>query len=274
MRHILVSLALLLAPPALAQDAPCGEGAPCEVAGGTYHLMTPEDWDGETPLPALIFYHGHRGSGAQVFRSAGLKADFVDHGYLLIAPDGAMREGENYRAWPAREGSARDDVAFTLAVIDDVARQMPLDRERVYASGFSAGGSMAWLLACRAGDRLAGMVSVSGALRRPNPYDCPGLSLPVMQIHGWSDGQVPLEGRGIGDWHQGSVWNSLELARQANGCRSNPDEIGVDERFRTRDWSASCGSGAPVRLALHDGGHGLPQGWTAMARDFLEDASR
>lgn len=267
-RSILIMI--LLGGPAVAQEKLCGEDAPCEVAGGTYHLVAPEDWDGETPLPALIFFHGHRGSGAQVFRSAGLKEDFSDHGYLLIAPDGAIREGTDYRAWPAREGAARDDVAFTLAVIDDVARLLPLDRDRVYASGFSAGGSMAWLLACRAGDRLAGMVSVAGALRRPNPYQCPGLPLPVMQIHGWTDGQVPLEGRGIGDWHQGSVWETLEIARQAAGCRSNPDEITVGERFRSRDWDVSCESGAPIRLAMHDGGHGLPPGWTQMAREFFE----
>ena len=131
---------------------------------------------------------------------------------------------------------------------------------------------MAWLLACEAGERLSGMVSVAGALRRPNSTDCSGLqNLPIMQVHGFRDAQVPLEGRTIRDWHQGSVWQSLERARTANGCRSNPDVIAIEDGFRTRIWDASC-TGASVRIDIHDGAHGIPQGWTARARDFLETA--
>ncbi|SDZ28531.1 polyhydroxybutyrate depolymerase [Jannaschia faecimaris] len=270
MRRILTILALLLAAPVAAQPIPCGPDAACEIAGGSYYLVPPTGWDGESPLSALIFFHGHRGSGAQIFRSGGLKGTFGDSGYLLIAPNGALREGSNIRSYPARDGAGRDDVAFTLAVLDDVAARLPLDRSRVFASGFSAGGSMAWLLACEAGEHLAGMVSVAGALRRPNPTDCAGLrGLPVMQVHGFADGQVPFEGRAIRDWHQGSVWETLDRAQVANGCRSNPDQISMTDIYRIRDWAASC-DGAPVRLAVHDGGHGLPRGWTDMARDFLE----
>ena len=177
------------------------------------------------------------------------------------------------RSYPAREGSPRDDVAFTLATLADAATRADLDLERVYASGFSAGGSMAWLLACEAGDRLAGLVSVAGALRRPNDTTCAGLAgLPVMQVHGFADAQVPYEGRGIRIWHQGSVWESLERARVQNDCRSNPDEIVIDENFRTRLWDASCAR-APVQFVEHDGGHGLPPGWSALARAFFEMAA-
>jgi len=93
----------------------------------------------------------------------------------------------------------------------------------------------------------------------------------VMQVHGFGDGQVPFEGRQIRDWHQGSVWQALERAREANGCRTNPDAIDLDDGLRTRLWEETC-SGAPVRFDIHDGGHGLPEGWTARARAFLEGA--
>lgn len=270
MRRLIVLLLLLCAAPATAQQAPCGPDAPCEIDAGSYHLVTPDDWDGASPLPALIFYHGHRGSGAQVFRSSGLNRTFADAGYLLIAPNGPLREGQTFRSNPARATAPRDEVAFTLAILDDVAARLPLDRDRVFASGFSAGGSMAWLMACEAGAHLAGMVSVAGALRRPNPTECAGLTgLRILQVHGFADAQVPFEGRAIGDWHQGSVWEALDRARVRNGCRSQPDEIMLTESFRLRDWSASC-DGGRVRLAVHDGGHGLPRGWTDLARDFLE----
>lgn len=273
MRNVILSCLLALATTATAQDVPCGPGAACEAGGGSYHIVLPADWDGTTPLPSMIFFHGHRGSGAQIFRSAGLNRSFGDAGYLLIAPNGPMRAGQGYRTNPARMGAERDEVAFVRAVLDDVAGRLPLELDRIYASGFSAGGSMAWLFACEANDVLAGMVSVAGALRRPNPTDCAGLEgLPVMQVHGFTDAQVPLEGRGIGDWHQGSVWDALDRARLRNGCRSNPDQILIDGSFRIRSWNASCDTGGRVRLVMHDGGHGLPPGWTDLARDFLEGA--
>ena len=246
----------------------CGPESPCEMDGGSYHLRLPA---GDGPHPVLIWYHGHRGNGASIHRGGGLERDFLDQGYAILAPNGFQR-GNGPRSYPARDGAPRDDVAFTLAVLKDAASRTLIDRDRIFAGGFSAGGSMAWLLACEAGDRLAGMVSVAGALRRPNTTDCAGLAgLPVLQVHGFGDGQVPFEGRAIRDWHQGSVWESLARARGANGCRSNPDNIDIGDRFRTRTWDASC-AGGPVRLDAHDGGHGLPQGWTARARAFLEGA--
>ena len=266
------ALAIGLAGGVRAQDEECGGAdTPCEIADGTYHLRVPDGWDGQSPLPVLIFYHGFRGNGRSILGSGGLETDFSDAGFLLVAPNGVVRESDGVRMYPARIGVMRDDVAFTLAVLDDVEARLPIDRTRLYASGFSAGGSMASLLACEVGDQLAGMVAVAGALREPNPTECAGLAgLRVMQVHGFTDGQVPLEGRRIRDWHQGSVWESLDRARERNGCRSNPDGIEIGDGWRRRDWDTSCSGGGEVRFLLHDGGHGLPPGWTAEARRFFE----
>ena len=270
-RMLALAVSLMVAASvALGSETLCGREDPCEIEGGSYHLVLPEGWDGETPLPALVFFHGHRGSGRSIFGSGGLWRSFAANGYLLIAPNGAIRPRTNYRAWPARPGNEpRDDVAFTLAVLDDVARHLPLDPSRLYASGFSAGGSMAWMMGCYAGDRFAGVASVAGALRRPLPEGlCPKPVKKHIQIHGFADKQVPLEGRGIRNWHQGDVFESLDLLRRGNGCRSNPDIIDMGETFRCRGWT-SCEAGAQ-KLCIHDGGHGLPQGWTDLARDFFE----
>lgn len=265
-RAYLAFAMMFLSWPVFAQD--CGPETPCQIQGGNYHLRLPS---GEGPHPVLIWYHGHRGNGASIHRGGGLQRDFLEQGYALLAPNG-YQAGGGPRSYPARTGAPRDDVAFTFSVLEDAATRAALDLERLYVGGFSAGGSMAWLLACEAGDRLSGMVSVSGALRKPNSTDCAGLAgLPVMQVHGFADAQVPFEGRGIRDWHQGSLWDSLDRARIANGCRSNPDAIEISDEFRKRLWEESC-TGAPVRLDVHDGGHGLPRGWTARARVFLESA--
>jgi polyhydroxybutyrate depolymerase len=271
MKHLLPLLALLTLPfPAFAQPQCGGVDAPCALEGGNYNLRLPDDWDGVSERPVLIFYHGHRGTGRPILGNGGLAVDFAANGYILVAPNGVALQDGGPQSYPARDGSPRDDVAFTLAVLDDLEARVPVDRDRIYASGFSAGGSMAWLMACEAGDQLAGMVSVAGALRVPNSTDCAGLEgLPILQVHGFADLQVPFEGRAIRDWHQGSLWDSLGYALERNACRTHPDSVEIGDMFRLRDWNASC-AGAPVRLAVHDGGHGLPRGWTGMARDFFE----
>jgi len=270
MKRILLALALLTSP-AAAQDICGGAENPCEITDGTYHLRLPTGWDGATEMPVLLFYHGHRGTGRPILGNGGMATDFADNGYLLIAPNGASLTPGGPQSYPARDLPGwRDDIAFTFDVLDDVAARYPIDRARIYAAGFSAGGSMVWRLACNAGDRLAGMVSLAGALRVPNDTDCAGLTgLPVLQIHGFADGQVPFEGRAIRDWHQGSIWDSLARATARNGCRTQPDAIELGETFWTRDWHEGC-TGAPVRLVIHQGGHGLPQGWTGLARAFFE----
>lgn len=269
MRLLLLLLSVFASLPAWAQT-PCGRDTACEIDGGSYHMRAPENWDGETPLPVLVFFHGHNATGGMIFRAGGLKTDFIDQGYLVIAPNGEMISGRKTRRWPARAGGARDDVAFTLDVVADASKRVSIDPDRVYAAGFSAGGSMVWLLACQAAEHFSGFASVSGALRRPNPTEnCPNAPVRFLQIHGFADAQVPFEGRGIRDWHQGDLFDSFARARTANACRSNPDSIDISEVFRCREWAESCDAGA-LKMCIHDGGHGLPKGWTAMARDWFE----
>ncbi|MEO1018885.1 MAG: polyhydroxybutyrate depolymerase [Pseudomonadota bacterium] len=270
-----IALAMLAAPglvPAAKADEACGVGEPCVIEGGEYYLVLPDDWDSETPLPALMFFHGHASSGESVITSQNLKNSFGGAGYAIIAPNGAIWPERDIRAWPARLMTEpwRDDVAFSLAVLEDVATKIPLDQDRILVSGFSAGGSMAWMMACHEGARFQGFAPVAGALRRPVPDEgCSGGPAPLIHIHGFTDRQVPLEGRAIRDWHQGDVFESLELMRTANQCASLPSEIAFGDNFRCRYWN-DCASESPIAMCMHDGGHGLPEGWAGEAIKWFE----
>lgn len=265
MKRILAILAFV-GTPAWAQSD-CGPEAPCEIANGSYHMIA--EPNATDPAPALVFFHGHNASGEMIF-GGGIEATFADHGYVVIAPNGTPITGRSTYRWAGRNGGPRDDVAFTLDVVADAATRTPIDPERIYVAGFSAGGSMAWLMACKAAEKFAGFASIAGALRQPNDVtDCPSAPVRFLQIHGFSDNTVPFEGRALGDWHQGSIWDSLSLARTANACRSHPDRITVATPYRCRTWDDSCGAGA-IRICAHDGGHGLPAGWTQLARDWFE----
>lgn len=249
----------------------CGGETVCEIEGGSYYLIPPEGRDAAEPAPAVVFFHGYRSSGKTVLKS-GLRKVFGAAGYAIIAPNGAKRPGTEIRAWPARLDVEdwRDDIAFTKAVIEDVAKRTPLDRSRILISGFSAGASMAWMIACYEGGRYAGYAAVAGALRRPVPTErCPAGPARLLQVHGFADVIVPLEGRGIRDWHQGDVFESLALLRRTDGCRTKPDAIDLGAKFWRREWT-SCESGRDIVFLMHAGGHRLPPGWVDAAFDWFK----
>ena len=159
-----------------------------------------------------------------------------------------------------------------------------MDIENTVISGFSSGGSMAWFFSCYSKVPLAGVVAVAGGLRRPLPPSpkggsqdvetvsttCPGGPRKLIHIHGFSDRQVPLEGRGIRSWHQGDVFEGLSVQRQTNQCGSRPDKISTDGPFWCRQWTR-CASSKPIRLCLHAGGHGMPKNWLSESLNWLSN---
>jgi len=102
-------------------------------------------------------------------------------------------------AYPAGANSAWDltgtsDVNFILAIIDSMYNRYQIDRNRVYASGFSMGGMMSWWLSCKIPDKIAAIVPGDG-------YPLGGMSgcsevrhVPALQIHGTADDFVSYSG--------------------------------------------------------------------------------
>ena len=65
--------------------------------------------------------------------------------------------------------------------------------------------------------------------------------------------------------------NQQKVVTMIQSLTGDTQPLQMTDGFRTRLWAASC-RGAPVRLDVHDGGHGLPRGWTARAFAFFEAA--
>lgn len=95
-------------------------------------------------------------------------------------------------AYPQSEGTMWDlggnkDVDFILAVVDSMARRYGIDRDRVYATGFSMGGMLSWYLTCKIPDKIAAVVPGNGFPL----YGMSGCSevrhVPVLHIHGSAD---------------------------------------------------------------------------------------
>lgn len=268
-------LAMFTAGAGPAQQA-CGSAdTPCETAAGRYHIQVP---DTAGPHPAMVFLHGYGGRGGSLLNGSTAR-EALSRGYAFIAPDGLVRPGGRRTSWSFHPifFRYRDEAAFLREVLQDAADRFDIDPGRAVLAGFSIGGSMASYIACETPEDFFAYAPVSGSFWRPHPESC-AAPVRLLHTHGWQDRVVPLEGRVIRqvegrDFAQGDVFRAMQLWRRANRCTGNrPDVTDTNDRFWRRKWT-NCAPGSALELALFDGGHGIPRGWSQMVFDWLEELS-
>ena len=236
--------------------APASSGVQQLSSGGrqrTYRLFVPQRYDGRTRLPLVLDMHGSGGTSAGQAQTSGFEIVAAREGIIVAT---LQADGGRWNV-PVTDGRA-DDVTYVSDVIDHVAARVCTDLARVYATGFSGGGRMASLLACRLNTRIAAIAPVAG-LRWPGP--CKGRPVPVLTFHGLADPQNPYAGQAAGrgaEWLE-SVPDALAGWARHNGC--NPDVI-VDDPpgpLSTMRYKG-CDKDAEVRAIRIDGlGHSWPR---------------
>ncbi|HEU5072687.1 MAG TPA: PHB depolymerase family esterase, partial [Polyangiaceae bacterium] len=172
-----------------------------DVAGVTrsYVLHVPESYDGTTPVPLVFDFHGLGGNGMQQASSSGYRQVADREGFLIAFPDGT----EN--AWNIGQCCTNskeiDDVTFTRAMLESIASDGCVDLARVYVTGFSNGGGMAYLLACEAADVIAAAAPAAFDMLDPeDPVCSPSRPIAVLSSRGTNDTAVPYGGgRGSGN---------------------------------------------------------------------------
>lgn len=235
--------------------------------GRTYLHHRPEGVGG--PLPVVIDFHA-LGDAARTHADLVRLADAADrHGFLLITPQALGTPA----IWNVTQVPlAPDDGAFVTQLLDRIAVSDCIDTARVYTTGFSVGGLMAALAACVAGDRIAAVASVAGALL-PDP--CPTTApVPIIAFHGTADRVMPATG-GLGEGVTDSVTSPEGLAvvknlaldpvpetlaawAKRNGCGPEPTTSGIGRAATITQWQA-CDGGAEVALyTIEGGGHSWP----------------
>ena len=91
-----------------------------------------------------------------------------------------------------------DDVGFLNRLLDELLATYPIDPQRVYIYGYSAGAAMAHRMACDNAERFAGIVAGAG-LTLGDPQLCaPSVPISVLQFHSKGDEVVLFEGGNFG----------------------------------------------------------------------------
>lgn len=83
----LLCLLLLTAAQASAMET-CHRDTACQVGNRSYHVLEPDGWDGQTPLPVLLHFHGWARQGSVVVNHQRIAGATKLRGVLLVAPNG------------------------------------------------------------------------------------------------------------------------------------------------------------------------------------------
>ena len=92
-----------------------------------------------------------------------------------------------------------DDVGFLNRLLDELLATYPIDPQRVYIYGYSAGAQMAHRMACSNAERFAGIVAGAGSALGDPQLCAPSVPISLLQFHSKGDEVVLFEGGNFGD---------------------------------------------------------------------------
>lgn len=160
-----------------------------------YILYVPANYTGTEAVPLLFNFHGYTSNAQEQMFYGDFRAIADTAGFIIVHPQGTVDGSGNTYFNVGWGGSSIDDVGFTNALIDSLLLDYEIDETRIYSTGMSNGGFMSFLLACELSDRIAAIGSVTGGMVPATYADCNAThQMPIIQIHGTSDGTVPYNG--------------------------------------------------------------------------------
>ncbi|MGV3618821.1 MAG: alpha/beta hydrolase family esterase [Fimbriimonas sp.] len=261
---------------ALPQKAP-GRYAYTIRSGGvdrTFAIRVPKAYDASRPLPLVVILHGWTMSGP-LAETYTLMADTAEkEGFVLAAPDGLG----SLKGWNAGfldlSGKRADDVAFVSEVIEKTAKEVGIDRNRIYVAGHSNGAMLANLVGSRLADKIAAIGVVAGTIGLPQAsggtrtIPDPKNPLSVMLIHGRLDETVTYEPsrpgllKGIGAPQSARWW-----AERIGALRAPVRDVGMDGRVVTETWKGGKNGAEVALVTIENGTHAWPGGFTNGGRE-------
>ena len=245
-------------------------------AGGmkrTYLTYVPQRLPKGAPLVLVMHGSGESAADIRIGTGYGFERLADEHGFAVVYPNSASFDWNDCSKVGdfSVNGREVDDVGFLNALVDKLIADIGIDRTRVFATGVSAGGFMSIRLALEAPSRFRAVAAVAANVPVPENFKCKpqGKGTSIMIMNGTKDPLVPFAGGEVNllglFYKGGNVRASRESGQyfaDQNQLVGPPatiqspvaDGVSVEQVL----WRSETKVEVEL-VAIHGGGHGLPQ---------------
>lgn len=237
----------------------------------SFLIHVPANYDNTAPTPLLLDFHP-MAFDANWQRSASGYLELSDSaGFVAVWPQGI---DNTWNVGPCCADSNVDDFGFVTKLVRQLSTEVCVDQRRIYASGFSFGGTMAYYLACNHAETFAAVAVSSADLFAETETACaPSNPVGVISFRGTTDSVFPYEGGESNPPGQPNVVHEFQGAlgtfetwAALDECVGEPSEADADG-CSTHE---SCAEGTEVTLCTTEGSdqfHGdAARAWQALER--------
>lgn len=194
-----------------------------------FQVHVPPGYDRSRPMPVVLIFHGLHMNSTMMMGMTGFNPVADHNNFIAVYGDGV-----NNRWSDGRTSSGVDDIAYVTSLLEKLAKEVNIDRRRIYACGISNGGFFAQVLACNLPDKIAAAgVVASTMMDRTQGMMQGSKAVPIVFFLGtddpllpWGDGRtkdIGKLGEALGLSSLGSIDNGLA---RYGGLMTVPETIG------------------------------------------------
>jgi len=222
----------------------------------TFLLHLPPSY-GRQPQPLVINYHGYTETTHVFAQYSNMAVESDKADFILVYPQGE----DNPTTWDAGIGAYgptgdADDVQFTRDLIGYLEKNYCVDAHRIYVTGYSIGGGMAYRVACNLSTQVAAFATVEGAFYTA-PGGChPRHPVPVLEIHGQADRFAPYTGNP--PLRMEAVQPYLNNWLNWDECSNTTQTFFQQSDVTGVEWPHCADSTVVAQYIISDGGHTWP----------------
>ena len=163
-----------------------------------YRILTPMTLEPGVRYPLVLQLHGSGGIGTdnltqldRLAKSWAMPEIRARYNTYVLVPQLPVRSANYGPPSPDQYAEHSTALIAALELVEKFAQESPVDSARIYALGFSMGGSAAWLAPILKPDLFAAIMPISGIA--PKNTSAEALQdLPIWVMHGNADTENPI----------------------------------------------------------------------------------
>jgi polyhydroxybutyrate depolymerase len=223
----------------------------------TYILSIPSTVDPAQRAPVIVHWHALSSDPEEARKVTSIDAKAAAAKAIVVfprSPDKSWDVGECCTTVVG--GTRRDEEVFARELVKDVVSKACVDERRIYTNGFSNGGMISQMLACKMPDVFAASAPLGSTLTSPKAECKPSRPVPIFMLNGTADPLVGYDSPGTSGGI--SVPEDVKFWATTNGCTGEPETFLTKGKVKCTRYT-HCSAGVEVAHCAVDGmGHCVP----------------